>query len=272
LKNLLLRFISGTVFITLVIGSILLGPLYFTFLVLVFSFIGLNEYIQLSPYFIKNTKEKIILIGSGLIVFTSISMVKIDMLPVNYIYLCLSGFFPPLLYVLSSKYKKPLEVMSGFIFGIIYIALPFALIPSFFFLNNSKIENSELLIGFFIILWSNDVFAYIIGSLIGRVKLYKRVSPNKTLEGTIGGITFSILSAFIISKFFLSIDTINWLALGFLISIFATLGDLIESLLKRQASVKDSGNIMPGHGGVLDRFDGVIFAIPVVYIYLSIIY
>jgi phosphatidate cytidylyltransferase len=139
-------------------------------------------------------------------------------------------------------------------------------------LNDSKIEDSELLIGFFIILWSNDVFAYIVGSLIGRAKLYERVSPKKTWEGTIGGITFSIVAAFIISRFFLSIDTTNWLALGFLISIFATLGDLIESLLKRQAGVKDSGNIMPGHGGILDRFDGVIFAIPVVYIYLSIIY
>lgn len=134
-----------------------------------------------------------------------------------------------------------------------------------------QVEDNELLIGFFIILWCNDVFAYLVGSAIGKTKLAVNISPKKTWEGTIGGIVLSMVSAFLISKYFFSLDVVNWLVLGLLISIFATLGDLLESKFKRQAGIKDSGNILPGHGGVLDRFDGMILAAPVVYIYLSIV-
>jgi len=106
--------------------------------------------------------------------------------------------------------------------------------------------------------------------MIGRTKLYEKVSPKKTWEGTIGGTILSMLSAYFLSTIFFSINLSNWLVIGLLISIFATLGDLTESMFKRQANVKDSGNIMPGHGGVLDRFDGLLLAAPVIYFYITI--
>ena len=155
--------------------------------------------------------------------------------------------------------------------GVFYISLPFALFVSFFTLNPQMSFSNELVIAFFIMVWSNDVFAYVVGSLIGKHKLYEKVSPKKTWEGSIGGVVLTIAAAYIISIFFKTYDMQTWLVLGLIISIFASLGDLIESMIKRQVGIKDSGNIMPGHGGILDRFDGVIFAIPAVYIYLSLV-
>ena len=173
--------------------------------------------------------------------------------------------------VLVDKHEKPSNFLLNFTLGFTYVALPFSLLATFYFLNDLQIEDHEVLLGFFIILWSNDVFAYLVGSTIGKTKLAERISPKKTWEGTIGGIILSMLAAYVLSNYFFSLDLENWLVLGFLISIFATLGDLLESWFKRQAGVKDSGKLMPGHGGILDRFDGMILAAPMVYIYLSIV-
>lgn len=254
------------------LGSIYLGPSYFIPLMLLFTIIGLLEFIRFSAHLTQSVLEKLILIISGLIVFIPISLHSSGYINSELLILGFGGIFPPILLVLLKKYEAPLETISTLVMGVIYIALPFALLSSFYSLNNKGIESFELLTGFFIILWFNDVFAYIVGSLIGKHKLFERVSPKKTWEGTTGGILLSIGASYVISLYFHSIDFSNWLVLGFIISIFATLGDLVESLLKRQAGIKDSGNIMPGHGGILDRFDGAIFSIPAVYIYLSIIH
>ena len=123
----------------------------------------------------------------------------------------------------------------------------------------------------FVILWANDTFAYLTGRLLGKHKLFERISPGKTIEGSIGGLVFTLAGIMLFSHY------VDWLSLwqaigmGLIAVVFGTLGDLCESMLKRQAGVKDSGNLIPGHGGVLDRFDSVLFAVPFVYVFLFLI-
>lgn len=270
-KNLITRSLSGIVFIGVILTSIFLGQYAFTILMLVLSIIGLLEFVKMAKKYLSSNKDIAILLLSGILCFALIASVNTHWIESKYQVLLILVFVIPFIYTLFSTLKNPLEQLGLISLGILYISIPFALFTSFFTLNPSQIVSTQLLIAFFIMVWCNDVFAYVVGSLVGKHKLYKKVSPKKTWEGTLGGVVFTMLAAFIISKFFDVYDLNTWLALGFIISIFASLGDLIESMIKRQAGVKDSGSIMPGHGGVLDRFDGVIFAIPAVYVYLSLV-
>lgn len=156
-----------------------------------------------------------------------------------------------------------------------YIILIFYLISSIIFLTliptYTGTFNPTLIVGVFILIWANDTFAYITGKNFGKNKLYERISPNKTIEGFVGGIFFSIVAGYIIFYLTHYRDFYFWLGLAVILSIFGTLGDLIQSKFKRQAGVKDSGNLMPGHGGLYDRLDSIIFSSPFVYAYLLII-
>lgn len=121
-------------------------------------------------------------------------------------------------------------------------------------------------------IWCNDTFAYICGKLLGKHKLYEKISPKKTIEGFIGGIIFTQIAAFILYKFtHTNTPLLFWLLVGFCISVLGTIGDLIESKYKRQADVKDSGNIMPGHGGILDRLDSILFVAPFLFLIYKIV-
>lgn len=162
-----------------------------------------------------------------------------------------------------------MSVIQKNIFNLGYIVFPFIFLTKIPFLQNKFIPLS--IIGIFVLIWVNDTFAYLVGKKWGRNKLFEAVSPKKTIEGFIGGLIFTIIFAFILSKSFLFFTFEDWIIIALLVSIFGTLGDLFESKLKRIANVKDSGNIMPGHGGLLDRLDSVIYVAPLVYLYLYLI-
>jgi phosphatidate cytidylyltransferase len=135
-------------------------------------------------------------------------------------------------------------------------------------------ENSfhpSLMIGILSIIWVNDSFAFLIGKNFGKNKLFPSVSPKKTVEGLLGGLVFSLLAGLFISKINLDFSLLNWLIIAVIVSLIGTIGDLVESKFKRQANIKDSGNIMPGHGGILDRLDSLLFAAPFVYLYINFI-
>ena len=123
----------------------------------------------------------------------------------------------------------------------------------------------------FILIWTNDTFAYIVGKSIGKNKLFERISPKKTIEGFLGGLLFTIIAGYIISRYFTFSSPTSWIITAIILVIFGSLGDLVESKFKRNAGVKDSGTIMPGHGGILDRLDSIIFAIPFLFLYYQII-
>lgn len=161
--------------------------------------------------------------------------------------------------LLTNRYiNTTFYISCGFIF-LILISL------------NSGSFSSNTIVGMFVLIWINDSFAYLIGSNFGRQKLFESVSPKKTVEGFLGGVFFSAIGSYFIFKYTNNLEFSNWLVISVIISVFGTIGDLIESKYKRQANVKDSGNLMPGHGGLLDRLDSAIFVAPFIYLFLKIL-
>lgn len=156
-----------------------------------------------------------------------------------------------------------------------YLLTTFYLSSAFVFLiliaNYYETYNPKILLGSFLLVWINDSFAYLVGKNFGKQKLFEIISPKKTVEGFLGGLFFSCVASYFIATFTGTLNFTYWLLLGIIISVFGTLGDLIESKFKRQANVKDSGVIMPGHGGLLDRLDSIIFAAPFIYLFLRIL-
>ena len=157
-----------------------------------------------------------------------------------------------------------------------YFRFIFYITSSFVFIyliaNFKGFYDPSIILGCFILIWVNDSFAYVVGKKFGKQKLFYSISPHKTVEGFLGGLLFCCISASIVSRYIDdTLSTSNWLIIAIIVSVFGTLGDLIESKLKRESNVKDSGKIMPGHGGILDRLDSVIFASPYIYLFLKLI-
>lgn len=173
------------------------------------------------------------------------------------------------------KKKNPVHNWAYAMMSQIYIALPFALLNVLAYHTSSDGSISEynpiLPLSIFIFNWVNDTGAYCTGMLFGKHRLFERISPKKSWEGSIGGGVFSIIAAIAMAHFFPFMSTATWIGLGLTVVIFGTWGDLTESLLKRTLGIKDSGNILPGHGGMLDRFDSTILAVPAAVVYLYII-
>ena len=163
--------------------------------------------------------------------------------------------------------KTTLVLLGGTFFSIIYIFIPLSLVIPIACFEN-QIYNYKILLGLLILIWSSDSWAFICGKLFGSRKLFERVSPNKTWEGFIGSIILTTATGYVISINGFGLSNIEWMILGILTVISATLGDLFQSMLKRESNIKDSGNILPGHGGVLDRFDSILLCFPVFYLYL----
>lgn len=155
-----------------------------------------------------------------------------------------------------------------------YIILPFVLLTKIVSIQKGteSIYYPYFLIGIFIIIWTNDSFAYLVGKSLGKNKLFEKISPKKTIEGFIGGLLFALISGVLINIFLeKTLSVYQWVIIALIVSVLGTIGDLVQSKFKRIAGVKDSGNIMPGHGGIYDRLDSVIFVIPFVYLFFKIL-
>ena len=257
------RAISGAVYIALLVFCTLFSPITFHILFTVFMCLSIYEFSKMTHY-----KLYYLFAIGGILI--SILFFLSQLPPVNLIYMALGcvGFNILLLLNLfkNISFHKYHKKHSHFF---LYITLPFILLLSLpNFISPAKYE---IVLAIFIMIWCNDTFAYLVGKSIGKHKLLERVSPKKTIEGFIGGIVFTLLASILISQFYTFFSVTLWIISALIISIFGTLGDLVESKFKREAGVKDSGNIMPGHGGILDRLDSVIFVIPFLYI-LYLIY
>ncbi|WP_194765806.1 phosphatidate cytidylyltransferase [Tamlana sp. I1] len=171
---------------------------------------------------------------------------------------------------LFSEKTIPLFSTKRFLLTTFYLSSAFVFL--ILITTNHKEYNPKILFGAFILIWVNDTFAYLVGKNFGKQKLFETISPKKTVEGFLGGLFFSCVASYFIATFTATLTSTNWLVLSIIISVFGTLGDLIESKFKRQANVKDSGVIMPGHGGLLDRLDSIIFAAPFIYLFLRILH
>ena len=266
------RTITGILFVVILVGCILLTPISFGILFALISALSVYEFGQLMD------KSKQVAINK-----------KITSLAGAYLFLAVMTFctgatdaqvFLPylllLLYLMITelylKKENPLGNWAFTMLSQLYIALPFALLNILAFHNDvassSVSYNPVLPLSVFVFIWLSDTGAYCVGSLIGKHRLFERISPKKSWEGSIGGGVFSIASSLVFAHYFPFLHLAEWMGLAFTVVVFGTWGDLTESLMKRQLGIKDSGNILPGHGGMLDRFDSALMAIPAAVIYL----
>ena len=273
------RLLFGAIFVVVVLGSIILGELSATLILLLVVVLASSEVANLFPHDQKKPLKGIVGFCSVMLyVFLSMLSESPDSIE-GRIFITPIFFFIPLLVALFSKKHDYVSVIGASWLSMIFVAMPCGIMTMFYSENIIGTDNGWVLLIFaFILIWVNDIFAYLTGSAIGRHKLFPRISPKKTIEGSIGGAVFTMLFAYFINRFVLNVfffeNYINnidviFLALG--VVIFGTLGDLTESMMKRHAGVKDSGNIIPGHGGILDRFDATFMAMPFVFIYLLLI-
>lgn len=165
--------------------------------------------------------------------------------------------------------SKPFENIALLILPTIYVGLPFGILHDIGFLGGSY--HYSIVMGLMLMTWASDTGAYMVGSRIGKTPLFPRISPKKTWEGTLGGVLATVLAGWGLSGLFPTLSLQDWLALAVIVSVFGPIGDLVESMLKRSYAIKDSSNLLPGHGGALDRFDAFLFMLPFVAVYLFIL-
>ena len=206
----------------------------------------------------------------GLMIFALTFMVEKERLAHEYLFL----IFPLLSLTFFIKLykktdKKPFTGVAFTYLGIFYVAVPFSLLNLSVF-SVDKVYHFEILLGCLLILWASDTGAYFAGTRFGKTKLFERVSPKKSWEGFLGGAFSAIAVAFVLSQKFQVIADWKWLVIAGIIIIAGTYGDLIESLFKRSIEIKDSGNGLPGHGGFMDRFDGLLLSAPFITAFLKI--
>jgi len=251
------------------IGSTLSGPYVFAGVFLIFTILGIKEFYDMVGSDKTGPSRSWGLIsGAALYILFAYASIDHEMSMYKLISLMIPIFLFSLIIELYRKGAQPVVNVALNTIGMTYIALPFALLN---FMHNGPLglAGAEITLGFFVLVWTNDTGAFIVGSLIGKHKLAPNISPNKTIEGLMGSIVLTMAMAYVIATYVISDDLMLWLITGAIVVSFGTLGDLVESMIKRSYGVKDAGTIMPGHGGILDRFDGVLLACPAV---LSLFY
>jgi len=287
------RTISGAVYIALLLTSILFSTESFIILFGIFLIITIYEFSNLVNL------NKIFSISFGTLLYSAIVLVghynkqttaylndlfksdfdlitNIQELNMVLLAVTLVIAIKCILFLFYDSVQE-ITISSKYLYLLGYITLPFIFIVKISFGTNDY--NPKIIIGLFVLIWTNDTFAYLVGKSIGKHKLFERVSPKKTIEGFLGGVVFAILAGFLISKFYIQPNPafsnksiLIWTIIAIIVSVFGTIGDLIESKFKRIAGVKDSGSIMPGHGGILDRLDSVIFVAPIIFLFYQILY
>lgn len=263
MSPLLTRILSGAVYVTLFLSAILISEKTFISLIAVFALCCINEFHKLISF--KNSIPFIIFIAlAGFLIYYPNSNITIILLGFTLIASL------QLIYRLYSKTKlESSRFLEKIDISIRYIVLSFCFLILLPYTNGEY--NPYILINILILIWVNDSFAFIVGKNFGKTKLFESVSPKKTIEGFVGGVVFAVIAGIIISYQTTLYSVLDWIIIALTTSILGTIGDLVESKFKRQANVKDSGNIMPGHGGLLDRLDSLIFAIPFLYLYIHYI-
>ena len=269
MNNLLVRIITALLGATVLIGAIVWHAMGFAVVFGVILLFTLKEFYGLSR--ISGTKPFELW---GLI----LALVCFSVLFYSYQVESLQDIYWLLPILFSVVFVYPLiqlnktnaiDCLAISVLGLFYIALPFCLLVPIAFVQGDY--HFELIIGILFIQWANDSGAYFSGKALGKTKLFEKVSPNKTWEGTIGGCLLGLIFAYGFFYFFGTLGMYQWLVLGVIITVFGTLGDLVESLFKRTLAIKDSGSILPGHGGFLDRFDSLLLALPFATAYIHAI-
>ena len=273
MKNLIIRALTGIIFVVVLISAIYIHPIFFLILFCIITGLTLWEFGGLVKHYENANLQRTVNVLGGVYLFIA-TFVYANGLTDGKI------FLPYLLFIMLTmiaelyyKAPNPINNWAFTLFAQVYCA------GSFSILNFIGAEPGTpgvmsytplFIMAIFIFVWLDDTGAYLVGSLIGKHKLFERISPKKSWEGFFGGLILALASSQAFAWFAPEINRMNWLGLAATVALFGTWGDLIESLLKRTLGVKDSGNVLPGHGGMLDRFDSVMLAVPASYIYIEL--
>ncbi|MDP9078631.1 MAG: phosphatidate cytidylyltransferase [Bacteroidota bacterium] len=263
------RAITGFFFIIVMLASVLLGPYVFSVFYLLVSILCLHEFYKLiAQTGLKPNMEAGIL--NGVLVFVLVALQYYIHMPLGM--LSILTFTMALIFIqeLYRPSPAPFSNIAFTFLGIMFTVVPFSFFHALAFVGGHF--NFHFPLGFLLMLWTNDTGAYLSGRFLGRTKLFERHSPNKTWEGFIGGVLLAIGTATILSHYFADVQWKQWASMALYISLVGTFGDLVESMFKRSINIKDSGGILPGHGGLLDRFDGLLLSAPLVFTFLYLFF
>jgi phosphatidate cytidylyltransferase len=263
MNNITQRALAGSVFVFLVLASLWYGDVTTVILFGIFTVFGLVEFYQL---FNQHESVKVswkFATAVGSLIFSILSASFMDWIPLIFIFFLFPILFLNMLIELWKKEDQPIYNIAIQMLGIVYIVFPFYLMVE---LNKQSSHDFPRAIGMFLLIWTNDTFAFLTGKFFGKTKLFERISPKKTWEGTVGGGVLTIFVAILLAFFYNEKQDLGfWIGAAIIVVPCAVLGDLLESLFKRNLNIKDSGKFLPGHGGILDRFDAAIFTVPFYY-------
>ena len=276
-RNLIVRTLSGAVLLGVVLAAAFLGKYAYGALLLFILSMGMDEfYTIVKKGGIEPQKDAGLVLGFGLFagafeifkrMYDGVEIPAGLFMFVGAIVLFLL-FVPVLLEIFRAK-ENPLRNIAATLMGVIYVALPMSLMLFIPLLLSGGVWRAEAFLFYLFIVWGNDVFAYLVGVSIGKHRMCERISPKKSWEGFVGGI-IGALAMGALGNVVVGGGYLLWLGLALIVAICSVLGDLVESMFKREAGIKDSGNILPGHGGMLDRFDALIISVPFAFAYLVI--
>ena len=296
MKELAIRTATAIFFVLIIVSGISISPWTFYGLFLIIIIGTLNEFYTVVRL-ARSIPQKTLGIVTGIVLFSVSFFNAIGVFDGKFYAIVIPFVFLVFIFEIFANNRFPINNIAYTLLGVIYIALPFSL-ASYLILksgnmhlvtNNGDTKNlidqfgvvsnfsynkvdfrPNILLGIFFLTWINDTGAYLTGVTIGKNRLFPRVSPKKSWEGSIGGLVFTLIGAYIISKYFVDLSLTSWIIISIITVIFATLGDLTESWFKRSLKIKDSGRILPGHGGLLDRFDAIIMVIPFIFAYFEL--
>lgn len=268
MSNFSQRLITGSIYVSLIFFSLIIHPLAFGLITVLFSFIAIGEFVKMSL----SVTRKELLVSQVLHSILLLLALILILLKIDTKYIFVAGLFLTIYFLVRALFLKnenPVHQLSVNMLALGYITLPLILIN--LVSATANISGIPYVLAMFFIIWTNDTFAYLFGIAFGKHKIFERISPKKSWEGFLGGLMMTVVASLIFHFIYPSFGLHNWLLFGLITAIAAVMGDFIESMFKRTYGVKDSGSIMPGHGGILDRIDSLLLAAPAVYIFLNFI-
>lgn len=216
---------------------------------------------------------------AGIAAYVLSTLIASGVLTMKYFLVLIPVMLVIIVMELYRKEEKPFDSLAHTFFPVLYTGIPFVLLPFSAFSRNGldtllphkyEMFSPGIIIGFFLLIWANDTGAYLVGVSVGKHKLFERISPKKSWEGFFGGVFIAAVAGGLLAGWLGVVDRIHWMIIAIIVSIAGTYGDLVESMLKRSIGAKDSGSILPGHGGLLDRFDSAIISFPLVYLFITL--
>ncbi len=269
MKELLLRGFTGSILVLAIVASIIGNKFAFAALFLIITVFGTFEFYKMLT---KTKYRPQIMFGTTI---STILYIVLALVAHNYLNPLFLSIVAVLLFIIPIRElyrdsKSPIANISQTIFGILYVGLTLGMLNFLFYHGYNGNETYHFILAFFAVIWTSDTFAYLTGVSIGKHRLFERISPKKSWEGFFGGLIAAIAVGYIFSIYYTELDSFIWMGYAFIISIAGVYGDLVQSMFKRSLNLKDSGKILPGHGGILDRFDGVFVAVPAAIAYIML--